>query len=458
MSNKYPLIAAAVAVAVASGAAHAVPTLTQAGSPNVALVVAGSSAAAPAVQNFAQNQICGSAANTLSIASIGSSKNFLAYSCQIPTQIDDPNGVGASIPANSIVTIYYRTEGGSVAGALPVVSGKQIKRLAISTTNCVTTSANTATCTVGGTTTQAGTLDTWTTAVANDTVQLGVTDVEPAQLTNQDYPTNYASSAFGSATVSQMQNLVTAPAIQQVFGLFVNVSGQGFTSNPVNISKQTAANILNGTISNWNKVPDAVSGAAVTTASHAITRINREPGSGTRTSANMYFLNYQCGSTNAMPARAGETLNFATGDELNAINATPGAIGYASIDNWYSAGKGTTTYPNLQLVSINNVVPSNLAAATGQYDFWYEATFVPNPSLNQASAASTLSNYIQQNAPDIGSVPSLADVNAIPFATGGNTPGLPLSTHTNGAAGTATVYISPLTRNGNSCSVPAAVN
>jgi ABC-type phosphate transport system substrate-binding protein len=457
MSNKYPLIAAAVAVAVASGAANAaVPTIAQAGAPNASLVIAGSSAAAPAVQNFVQNQICNGAANTLTISSVGSTKNFLAYSCQIPTQIDDPNGVGSSIPAGSVVTVYYRTEGGSVVGALPVATGKAIKRLAISTANCTTTGATTATCTVGGTTTQAGTLDTWTTAVANDTVQLGVTDVEPAQLTNQDYPSNYSASAFGSATTGQMQGLVTSPAVQQVFGLFVNTSGQGFSS--VNISKESAANLLNGTYTNWNKVPDATTGAALTTASHPVTRINREPGSGTRTSANIYFLNYQCGSTNFMPPRSGEVLNFSTGDELSAINSTPGAIGYASIDNWYTAGKGSTQYPNLVLVSLNGVTPSNLAAATGAYDFWYEATFVPNPSLNAGSTASTLSNFIQQNAPDIGSVPSLADINAIPFAAAGNTPGLPLSAHTNGGAGTATVYVSPFSRSSNSCNVPAALN
>jgi ABC-type phosphate transport system substrate-binding protein len=453
MSNKYPLIAAAVAVAVASGYADAaLPTFAQAANPTVKLVMAGSSAAAPAVANFVENHVCGSSTNTLLVTSSGGTKNFLAYSCFVPTAITDPSGGGAQIPANSVVTVYYRTEGGSVVGALPIVSAKQIKRLNLADTTCTGTGLA-ATCTVNGSTTTSGLNDTWTQAVANDVVQLGVTDVEPAQLTNADYPSNYASSAFGSATPAQMANLSTAPLLQQVFGLVVNTLNQGFSS--VNISKEAAANILNGTYTNWNNVPD-LSGNPVSAASHGITRINREPGSGTRTSSAIYFLNYQCGSLNAIPPRGGETLNFSTGDELNAVQATPGAIGYASIDNLQVAG-ANTKFPNLVLVSINNIAPSNKAAASGQYDFWFEATLVPNPTVGSTTQTATLSNFMVANLPNLDTAPLLPDVNVIPFAgTDGNPPTLPLTD--NGAAGTQIVYINPFTRGGNSCTVPAALN
>lgn len=451
MSNKYPLIAAAVAVAVASGSAYAVPSFTQANSASATLVMAGSSAAAPAVASFIENTLCGGASNVLAVTSAGGSKNFLAYSCQVPNQIVDPQGVGPTIAANSFVTVYYRTEGGSVVGALPIATSHTIKRINLGDSSCTGTGL-TATCTVNGTTSTSGLNDTWSGAVSNDTVQLGVTDVEPAQLTNANYPTNYSTTAFGSATTSQMQNLSTVPLLQQVFGLVVNTLNQGFSS--VSISKETAANILNGTYANWDKVP-TLSGSAITTASHAITRINREPGSGTRTSASIFFLNYQCGSTNPIPARSGETLNFSTGDELNAVQATPGAIAYASIDNLLKSG-ASTSFPNLVLASIDGNAPSNVAAATGQYGYWFEATLVPNPAVSTSSNSETLSNFLQANLPDLATAPQLPDINVIPFAAADNNPTLPLAT--NGATGTLTVYVNPFTRNGNSCNVPAAVN
>jgi ABC-type phosphate transport system substrate-binding protein len=452
MYNKYPLIAAAVAAAVTSGYADAaLPSFTAAEGAAARLVMAGSSAAAPAVANFIETQVCGSSANTLLVTSSGGTKNFLAYSCQIPNQIDDPIGGGASIPANTIVTIYYRTEGGSVVGALPVATNHTIKRLNLADGTCTGTGLL-ATCTVNGATTNSGLTDTWSQAVTNDLVQLGVTDVEPSQLISADYPTNYATSAFGSATVAQMQSLGTSPLLQQVFALVVNTLNQGFSA--ASISKESAANILNGTYTNWNKVPN-IAGNALTTASHAITRINREPGSGTRTSANIYFLNYLCGQVSPIPARAGEVLNFSTGDELNAVQATPGAVGYASIDNLLTSAN-STKYPNLVMVALNGVAPGNFAAATGQYDYWFEATLVPNPSVNQSSQTATLSNYLTANLPDLASAPALPDINVIPGAGPSNNPALPIPS--NGQAGTAAVYVNPFSRSGNSCTVPAALN
>ena len=52
---------------------------------------------------------------------------------------------------------------------------------------------------------------------------------------------------LGSSEVihAQMQGLATVPLLQQVFGLVVNTLNQGFSS--VSISKETAANIINGT-------------------------------------------------------------------------------------------------------------------------------------------------------------------------------------------------------------------
>jgi hypothetical protein len=433
------MIVAAVAAAMASGyAGAAVPTLAQANAPTAKLVMAGSSAAAAGVGTAIQTDLCGGAANTLTAKSAGGSANFLAYSCFTATAI-------TGIPANTLITIYYRTEGGSVVGALPVVSNKQIKRLNLADASCAVVGAA-ATCTVSGAVTTSATTDSWTGAVVADTVQLGVTDVEPGQLTNADFPSNYSAAAFGTATPAQLKALSPTRLYGQIFGLVVNKSGQSFST--VNLSKQSAANILLGNFSDWANVPDAISGVAISSGSSTITRINREPGSGTRTAANIFFLGYQCGGVASIPAIPGETLNFSTGDELTAANNTPGSIAYTSIDQILNPANGTK-FTNLVLATIDGVAPSGLAAATGRYGFWYEATLVPETGVTGGSLS--LSNYLQTNLPKLALAPSIPDVIAIP-GIGGNAAAVP--PNSNGASGTAQVYVNPYSRAGNSCSVP----
>jgi ABC-type phosphate transport system substrate-binding protein len=458
MSNKYPLIAAAVAAAVTSGYAFAAaPSISTAAGATNTLVMAGSSAAAPAVASFIENTLCGGTANTLLVTSAApsggtGSKNFLAYSCNTAVQIVDPNG-GPTINSGSLVTIYYRTEGGSVVGALPIAANHTVLRLNLANSSC-SGAGLTATCTVSGLTATSGTQDSWTGAVTPDFVQLGVTDVEPAQLTGKDYPTSYSVSAFGTATTAQMQTLSQSavPLFQQVFGLVVNTSGQSFSS--VNLTKEAAANILLGKYTNWNKVPNATTGAPISSSSSAITHVDREPGSGTRTSTNIFFLGYQCGTQNFINSPTSETLNFSTGDELTLANNTAGSIAYASIDNILNPH--SNTFPNLVLAQIDGVTPSTINAATGAYGYWFEATLVPSTTVSTSSPAFSLSDFLQANLPDLSSVPALPDINVIPFATGNDTPTVPLTS--NGQTGTLAVYVNPFTRGGNSCSVPVENN
>jgi hypothetical protein len=441
MNRKYPMIVAAVAAAMASGYAGAViPTLAQASGPTATtLVMAGSSAASSAVGTAIKNDLCGGAANTLSAASKGGSANFLAFSCFTSTAI-------TGLPSNSLVTIYYRTEGGSVVGALPVVSNKQIKRLNLAdTTNC-TQSGATATCTVTGTTSTSGTTDTWAGAVVADTVQLGVTDVEPGQLTGADFPSNYSAAAFGTATPAQLAALAHKPLFGQIFGLAINKSGESFST--VNLTKQSAANILLGNFSDWSHVPDAVTGNPVSAAPAAITRINREPGSGTRTATNIFFLNYQCGASTSIPPVAGETLNFSTGDELTAANATPGSIAYTSIDQILNPAN-STKWTNLVLATIDGVAPTALAAATGSYGFWFEAALVPETGVTGGSLS--LSNFLQADLPKLATAPAVPDILVIPGVSGNAATSPPTS---NGGTGTTQIFVNPYFRAGNSCNVP----
>jgi len=459
MSHKYPLIAAAVAAAFASSYADAIPSLSQAANPAASLVIAGSSAAQSGLFSALEADLCGGAANALVVKSAGGSGNFLALSCTLATAVGGTPGIAAG----SIVTVYYRTEGGSVVGALPLVASKQIKRLnLLDTTDCSAT-GNTGTCTINGTTSTSGTVDSWTGAVIEDTVQLGVTDVEPGQLTNLDFPSNYSPSVFGTATPAQLAGLTTAKLFQQVFGLAVNTSGStGLPTtttsagvSTINLSKEAAANILQENYTDWKNVPNA-SGGAVASTSTAITRIDREPGSGTRTATNIYFLGYQCGGGAGITNTTGEQLNFSTADELTQANGIPGAIAYTSIDQILNPANGTK-WPNLALVQINGAIPNTLNAAVGLYDFWFEATLVPNAAVGTNTASGNLITFIEGDVPQLLKAPQSPDINVIPNLAG-NKSAVPLTTNGQTAGTTKIVYVNPFTRNGNSCNVPGETN
>lgn len=453
MKYNYPLIAAAIAAAAASSGAYA--QLTPAGMAKAPyqLIIAGSSAASPTVLGIIENDpnLCngsaalgGNPANYLALTSSGDT-NFAGVTCNIATQ-------QGNIPAGAQITVYYRSEGGSVVGALPVVSGKSVLRL--DPTQC-TGAAGAYVCAVTGASSVQGLNDSWSGAVTEGPVDLGVTDVEPAQLTGLDYPSNYSASVFGTATAAQLAALSTVPALQQVFGIAINENGMGLSPGaPINLSRETVANILDGTLANWNTVPNAATGAAVTTTSLAITVINREPGSGTRTSSNMYFLDYPCSSAVGIPVpKKNGTFYFSTGDELNAANNQNGAIAYASINN---LAPNSSKYGNLVMAAINGITPTTLLAAAGEYDFWFEATLVPSQqavTLNNAGAQG-LSGYLQGAIATAATFSVNSDVNFIP-GQGGNAASLPLA---GTVSGTMTSYINPYTRSGNSCNVPTATN
>ncbi len=454
MRPKYPLIAAAVSAALASAYAGASPpSLAQAEAPGASLVIAGSSAAESSVASAVGTDLCGGSGNMLTIQSSGGNANFYAFSCAVSPLNEQGNPTTIpNVPNGTIATIWYRTEGGSVTGALPIATGKQIKRLDLTNSTC-SASGNSGTCTITGVTATEGPIDGWSGAVTEDTVQLGVTDVEPKQLTNADYPSGYSVGVFGSASPAQMAALHTVPAIQQVFGIAVNTEGLSLaTPGVVNLSTEDVANIFNFKYTDWSSVPDAVTGNPVSSASANITHVDREPGSGTRTSANIYFLNYQCGSANSIQnSSTSETLNYSTGDELNLANTTPGSIAYASIDNLLPPKN--TSYTNLVLATINGVTPSTLAAAAGEYTYWFEATLVPNSSVSATSPSGELSTYLQGVIPSLNAAPLAKDVNVIPNVAG-NTGAVPLTSRT----GSATIYVNPFTRQGNSCNVPVETN
>jgi hypothetical protein len=441
MRNTYPLIAAGVAAALSGAYAQATPPTIAAAAANTAqtLTIAGSSAAKNSIIAGIEKDVCndpGGAANTLLVSSTGGTKNFFALACNAASGI-------AGVTAGSLVTIYYRSEGGSVVGALPIAANHSIKRLNLSDGSCTGTGL-TATCAVTGTTATNGPNDTWAGAVTPDTDDLGVTDVEPIILTGQNYPTAYAASAFGTATPAQMKSLTTVRLYQQTFGIVVNHVTTALPT-PINLTRESAAAILAGHYSDWHKVPDALTGQPINSTSVKINLVNREAGSGTRASANAYFLGYPCSSTSAISDTGGQ---FSTTDELTVLNTTAGGIGYASIDQLPN-----TSFPNLVFATINGVTPSNLASATGQYDYWYEANLVPASGLTGVTAA--LSTFLQTDLPKLATAPVLPDINAIPNV-GGNVGTVPLTSQA--GTGTVVIYVNPFTRSGSSCSVPVSTN
>lgn len=438
-------IAAAVAAALgvsATSFAAPPPSLSAAASAAITLYVAGSSAAKNGIISALQTNLCGSAANALTISSTGNT-NFFAVSCTVAASS------GLSF-AGQVATVYYRDEGGSVVGALPIVSGKQINQLNLADTTDVTCTTTTCNAAINGSSASNGTTDSFTGAVVKKAVQLGITDLEPAVFigANDNYPSAYSTAVYGVATPVQMANLSSTaqPLFQQVFGIFVNTTGGAFRNTTLSLSKATITNILQGNVSDWSQVSDT-SGNSVTTSSLPITLTNRESGSGSRAGASIYFTGDECSpsaSTISDPAGANGDF-FSTGNVLSAANATPGALTYASIDN-----QGANA--NLTVVSINGIAPTNLAAAEGQYDYWFEATAIPAPSLsgNSLTLATWLIGELQTEA----TAPHLVDINAIPGASTNN-PALPIQSTSNAqTAGGTQIYVNQFTRAGSSCNTP----
>jgi hypothetical protein len=442
-------IAAAVATVLSAGAAYATqPTPTQAASPTVSLYIAGSSAAKNAVLGAIETGIC---SNSYSLFSSTGNKNFFAVSCtptQAATGLPSANGT-------NVFTIWYRDEGGSVTGALPLVTGSSINQLVLSG---ATGSAGSYTVAVTGESTTNGIDDSFGGGVTKEPVQFGITDVEPGALTGNNYPSAYKSSVYGHATAAQLSGSLTAtPIFDQIFGIFVNTnsgggfssaenSGHGTATASLSLSYEAISSILAGNSTNWDKVED-VNGNPVTTVSSPITIVNREQGSGSRAATDIFFEN-DC-FKGAIPIdESGQTADqFSTGDVLALANTIAGSITYASIDN-----AGSTSYPNLTLVAINGVQPSQLAAANGTYGDWFEATAVTGPNLSKLSAdQQALISTLTSNFQLAPTAPGGADILLDPSE--GSLAAIPASSTAVTSSG-ATVYVNPFTRGGVSCSIP----
>jgi hypothetical protein len=443
-------VAAAVASVLASGAAMAQlqPTPAQAASPTVGLYVAGSSAAKNAILGALEtgSSFCG---GTYSLFSSTGDTNFFAVSCAPTAATGLPGANGTNV-----FTIWYRDEGGSVVGSLPLVSGSQINQLSLAGASG---SAGSYTVAVAGASATNGIDDSFASGVFKAPVQAGVVDQEPTVYTGANYPSAYKTSVYGHASTAQLAGLTQTPTFDLVYGVLVNTnssafssaekSGQGTTTASLDLSRQTIGAILQGNQVNWNDVPDT-SGNAVTAASLPITIINREQGAGVRAAVDLFFTGDHCTTPLQTPIQestGGTADYFAMKDVLTAANTIPGAITYATIDYAGSA------YPNLTLVAVDGVQPSNLNAAAGTYGVWYEAEVTTGANYSSLSAAQQgliqgLITAFQTEASVPGAISVLANPNY-------NTPSYPISSTAAVVSG-VTVYVNPFSRLGNSCNDP----
>jgi hypothetical protein len=427
-------IASAVALALGGAAAAqaASPSLAQCAAPSATLYVAGSSAAQNAFANALNTDLFGGSEATYS-ASNGNFKAYCGFSANATVA-----------PVGNVIVVHYRAEGGSVVGALPIVSNKAIKFLDLTSASVTGTAVTTT-----GTSAAQGTTDGWGGPLTAHTVEVGVTDVEPGQFAGANYPSAYSPAVFGSATPAQLSGLQKTVLFDQVFGLYVNTSGMnasGATGQAISLTKESVANILTGTYTDWAKVPSAT-GGQVSTVSEPIVVVNREAGSGTRTGASIYFLGYGCSQTKTPIAETGAGDGYATADVLATASATPGAITYASIDN---AGKA-----NLSSASLYLQAPSNLSATTGLYDWWYEAQLIKGTISSPGGSA--IYSFLVNELSTVNTAPHVVDILAVPnVGSPKNVAVVPAVANT--ASAGAAIYVNPFTRGSNSCATPGAAN
>jgi PBP superfamily domain len=441
-------LAVAMALGAPGIASAAPPSLQSAASATLTLSIAGPTAARYGLIYDLQINLCGPG-NSLTVTGTSGGINFYAVSCVISAS------TGLQI-AGQLATVYFREQDDAIVGAVPLITGRPVSQLNLSDTTNIPVCPPGATSCVANVGAGNFTSDSFTGAVAKRSLQLGMTDLEPAIFVADNYPTAFGTSAYGIASPAQMAVLTSSaqPLFQEVFGLFVNVNSAPFLksgSKPtsLNISKAALTNVLQGNLGDWSLVSDT-SGNPIASAQAPIQIVNRESGAGSRAATAVYFTGDECNpSASTLADSAGAAGDFfSTANVLSAANTTTGAITYASIDNY-----STTTYPNLVLVNINGIPPSNLAAAEGQYDFWFEGTAQTAPTItgNQTVLVNWLIGELESETTTSGRV----DIDAIPGLGASNNAAIPAS----GSAfvppsGTATIYVNDFTRAGSSCDTP----
>jgi hypothetical protein len=391
MRSTYSKVAVAVAAALGAGSALA------ATNPNytLSLNVAGSSAMRDAVINEFTTVLCqsGTVAGPFVSAKEApgtESPDFRALTCTLaaPTSL-----------AGTVVAVYYRSEGGSVFGIFgnPFLNGGTalpINRLNIGAPSGTQPTAF-------GIQENVAQLESDTQisnegAIIKDTVDLGVSDVEPQALVGENYGSEYAASAGGfipyatpsKATLQAVPNFgavigeVYAPIVSNSGGTAGFTDASGITTTKKGLTSQELATIYSGNVTDWSLVPSA----AAVGGSGPITICRRDAGSGTQTVTSTHFLGTNCstgGLSFVAASSPGITVvtNYATADVLSCVQNNAGAIGLVTLQpaSKYTGAAATQ-------IAVDGTVGSAFTSAQGQYTYYGEAYFIKNTLVTGAKA------------------------------------------------------------------------
>lgn len=436
--NRFSKLALAVATTLSVTPAFALDQASTNAAPTK-LVAAGASAARDAFLLMFATEICQAGTVDVFRASPTTDQDFRAYSCTLK-----PSAGAGSVPELGTVggtnaTLYYRSEGGSAWGPASIVA-RQLNGSFPGVKSLDTTGACTGPTavnyTIGSTVLS---LPTWNCAVSgynlstdgftsgalvDKLTQFGVADVEPKMFISSNYPSStkfpqpYAA-AFGTA----LKALARQTGFGQSFGILASNLGTN-TGALTDITKQQATAIFsNGGYTNWNKIPGLPGGP--------ITKVRREPGSGTQVAASAYLVNANCGDSYQFVVDNGTTVfeRGTTSSLESTVAATADSVSFNVYKNPAPAG---THY-----LTINGVSGDRANVQAGTYDFAYELTLTQQPGLSGSSLA--FAGALTAVSKKASLVPDAVSVFAIPSAT--NVPG-------------STVAGRPVaraSRNGNSC-------
>ncbi len=248
MKFKIKALAAALTLAMAGQAFAVAPT----DNPTIVLHMSGSSALQNAASMVAESlfqpgQVVELWDGDGSTAAGTKGSNQRAYIGVVKTgSLVDGTLVPSSI-AGKEVMIYYRAQGGSVYGVVPVALGSSIAFL--DKTTCSSTSVENNPLT--------GIPVYSCTGTTNAVTEGGISDVDP---TTNNAPINSASVAgvltFPRLTSTQLANLNSHVVLAQVFGVPVNgTAAQGSlhpaTTPMLNHTIPQASGLLGGTVTDW---------------------------------------------------------------------------------------------------------------------------------------------------------------------------------------------------------------
>lgn len=446
-------IAAAVAAVLASHSAFALDPAASIAAP-IQLVVSGASAQRDTFRDVLQDTgdglgLCTVGSFNSYVASDGvssTSEDFRAYSCTLKSA--DPD-VTDSIEGQN-VTVYYRSEGGSVFGVGPLLAANPtfstgVKRLEITNDGNCSLNTVTYTCSVAGYVIATDTIPT-ANRLTDDPTELGVSDVEPVIFKNAvHWPSPSVLGAVPSGTQLTQLNSLNTSAVQAngtAFG--IAVSNNGVTTGVTNLSRQAVASIFGqGGSTAWGDVENSGAVGTATpigTAADTITVCRREPGSGTQVTAAVYFLNQGCPGTSVAfrPGNGTNVIENNTTAQLQACLATPGSIGIMNVQSPPS----DAALNQWHFVSLDGVAATKQNAALGRYGYAFEVTMQTRSGLPAAdnALATDLRNGSRRAAHQ--STSATASSFALPIA-GVNTPSIA------NAQGTQPIAIG--TRSKNSC-------